>query len=82
MELQAGDVLVRDGYSIAPVPVVHRGTAFGYLLYEDERPGEFDPQAAVALGLTPGPEFGRLQRGEAVRGVMPEQVLGRDVAML
>src|SRR5437868_3383358 len=76
VELQAGDELVRDGYSIAPVPVVHRGTAFGYLLYEDERPGEFDPEAAAALGITPGPDFGRLQRGEALGGVSPEQVMG------
>jgi ribonuclease Z len=30
----------------------------------------------VQLGLTPGPEFGRLQRGEPVRGVKPGQVLG------
>jgi ribonuclease Z len=76
IELSAGDVLARDGYSIAPVPVAHRGTAFGYVLYEDERPGAFDPQTAVALGLTPGPEFGQLQRGETIKGVTPEQVLG------
>ena len=28
------------------------------------------------LGLEPGPEFGRVQRGETVRGVSPEQVMG------
>jgi ribonuclease Z len=76
IELQPGDVLQRDGYSIAPVPVAHRSPAFGYVLYEDERPGVFDPQRAVELGLTPGPEFGRLQHGETVNGVAPEQVLG------
>jgi ribonuclease Z len=76
VELQPGDVLPRDGYSIAPVPVAHRSPAFGYVVYEDERPGVFDPQAAIRLGLTPGPEFGRLQRGETVRGVAPEEVLG------
>jgi ribonuclease Z len=36
----------------------------------------FDPEAAVQLGVTPGPEFGRLQRGETIRGVTPDQVLG------
>jgi ribonuclease Z len=76
VELGAGDVLVRDGYKIAPVRVNHRGTALGYAIFEDERPGVFDPQAAVRLGLTPGPEFGRLQHGETIRGVTPEQVLG------
>jgi ribonuclease Z len=76
IELEAGEVLVRDGYRIAPFPVQHRGPAFGYALFEDERPGAFDPAVAVRLGLTPGPEFGRLQRGETVNGVIPDQVLG------
>ncbi len=76
IELETGDVLERDGYRIAPVPVAHRVPAFGYALFEDERPGEFDPESAVRLGLTPGPEFGRLQRGETIRGVRPDQVLG------
>jgi ribonuclease Z len=76
VELEPGGVLTRDGYRIAAIGVEHRGLAFAYVLYEDERPGVFDPQAAVRLGLTPGPEFGRLQRGETVHGVSPEQVLG------
>ena len=72
IELAPGDLLPRDGYTIAPVPVAHRGgQAFGYVIYEDERPGQFDPEAATALGVVPGPEFGRLQRGETVRGVTP-----------
>src|SRR5436305_11944104 len=75
-ELERGDVLERDGYKIVPVPVAHRGQAFGYVLFEDERPGEFDPEKAVRLGLTPGPDFGRVQRGETVDGVAPEHVLG------
>ena len=76
VELRAGDVQERDGYEIAPFPVAHRGPAFGYVLFEDERPGEFDTDEAVRLGLTPGPEFGRVQRGETVNEVAPEQVLG------
>ena len=76
IELEPTHEVVHDGYAIAPVPVSHRGTAYGYALYEDERPGVFDPGAAVALGLTPGPEFGQIQRGESVRGVRPDQVLG------
>lgn len=76
VELEPGRTLERDGYAIAPVPVNHRGQAFGYALYEPERPGAFDPEQAVALGLTPGPEFGRVQRGETISGVRPEQVMG------
>jgi ribonuclease Z len=76
VELEPGETLRRVGYQIAPVEVSHRGTALGYVLWEDERPGAFDPDAAVRLGLTPGPEFGRLQRGETIRGISPGQVMG------
>jgi ribonuclease Z len=76
IELEPGQQLERDGYRIAAVPVIHRGPAFAYVLYEHERPGEFDPGAAQALGVTPGPDFGRLQRGEVVAGVSPDQVMG------
>jgi ribonuclease Z len=76
IELEPGAELERDGYRIAPVPVSHRTPAFGYVLHEDERPGQFDPVTAERLGVRPGPEFGRMQRGETIRGVMPEQVMG------
>ena len=76
VELEPGDVLARDGYNIASFPVAHRGPALGYVLFEDERPGVFDPEAATRLGLSPGPEFGRVQHGETVKGVSPDQVLG------
>ena len=76
VELTPGDVLAREGYRIAPVEVDHRGPALGYVVWEDERPGVFDPAAARAAGLTPGPEFGRVQRGETIRGVAPADVMG------
>jgi len=76
-ELEPAQAVRRDGFSIAAVPVSHRGSAsFGYALVEDERPGHLDPQLAEALGVRPGPDFGRLQRGEIVDGVRPEQVMG------
>ena len=76
VELEPGDVLARDGYRIAPMPVAHRSVAYGYALFEEPRPGVFDQEAARRLGLVEGPEFGRVQRGETIRGVRPEQVLG------
>jgi ribonuclease Z len=57
--------------------VRHRASAaFGYALVEDQRPGHLDPQLAEALGVKPGPDFGRLQRGETVAGIKAEQVMG------
>ncbi len=76
VELEPGEILARDGYRIAPVPVAHRSAAYGYVLFEEQRPGVFDQEAALRLGLVEGPEFGRVQRGETIRGVGPEQVLG------
>jgi ribonuclease Z len=46
------------------------------VLWEEERPGAFDAAEAERLGVTPGPDFGRLQHGETVGGVEPGQVLG------
>jgi ribonuclease Z len=77
VELEPWEEIERDGYRIAAVPVNHGSRpAVGYALLEDERPGEFDPVAAERLGVTPGPAFGLLQRGETVAGVRPEQVMG------
>jgi ribonuclease Z len=75
-ELDHGAELRRDGYRIAAFEVDHGVRAQGYALVEDERPGHFDPERARELGVSPGPDFGRLQRGETVNGVRPEQVMG------
>ena len=62
---------------IAAIPVLHKGgSAFGYAIVEEPRPGHLDPRLAEELGVKPGPDFGRLQRGETVAGVKPEQVMG------
>jgi ribonuclease Z len=76
VELQPGEAVRRDGYTVAPFAVEHRVPAYGYALWEDQRPGRFDPQLAADLGVQPGPDFGRLQRGETVGGVAPQQVMG------
>jgi len=77
VELDPAQAVERDGYRIAAVPVRHGAReAYGYALVEDERAGEFDPRAAERLGVSPGPDFGRLQQGHTVAGVAPEQVMG------
>ena len=77
VELAPAQTVERDGYLIAAIPVAHGDRlCFGYALVEAQRPGEFDPRAAEELGVTPGRDFGRLQRGETVGEVAPEQVMG------
>lgn len=65
-------------FVVAAIPARHRTEAFGYALVEDDRPGRFDAERATARGVTPGPDFGRLQRGETVDGVRPDEVIGPD----
>ena len=75
-DLEPDEVVRRDDLEIVPFAVRHRGVAFGYALVEDARPGRFDAGLAEELGVTPGPDFGRLQRGEVVNGVDPSRVIG------
>ena len=80
VELAPNDEIVREGYRIGAFEVDHGVRALGYAVVEDARPGRFDEQRARALGVGPGPDFGRLQRGETVRGaedeVHSDQVVG------
>jgi ribonuclease Z len=75
-ELEPNEELSRDGYRIAAFATDHGLAALGYAIVEDPRPGAFDPDLAQRLGVTPGPDFGRLQDGETVNGVKPDQVMG------
>ena len=77
-ELEPNQELERDGYRIAAYATDHGVAALGYALVVDPRPGVFDPELAERLGVRPGPDFGRLQEGETVNGVRPEQVMGEQ----
>lgn len=65
-EVSAGLVHKGDGYSISCLPLDHQVTDYGYAITEDDRPGKFDLDQAKALGIPPGPLYGKLQRGEDV----------------
>jgi ribonuclease Z len=81
--LKDDEGVAHDEFEVRAFGVDHRSAnANGYGLYEDDRPGRFDPDAAKAAGVREGPDFAALQRGEDVRGtagtVSPEQVMGSD----
>ncbi len=80
VELEAGEGVAYDGYEVTAFNVRHRGRAFGYAIVEEPRPGRFDAELAESLGVAFGPDYGRLQRGEVVDGVSPEQVVGPERA--
>ena len=75
-ELEPHEEVRFGGYLISAFAVKHRVEAYGYAFVEDDRPGRFDAEAARRLGVSEGPDFGRLQRGETVDGVTPGQVVG------
>ncbi len=78
VELEPHEEVRFGSYLVSPFAVKHRVEAYGYAFVEDDRPGRFDAEAARRLGVAEGPDFGRLQRGETVGGVRPEQVVGED----
>jgi ribonuclease Z len=82
VELAPNEAVELDGYRVGAYAVEHRTEALGYALVEDERPGRFDPARAAELSVEPGPQFGLLQRGQAVeaggRTVHPGEVMGES----
>ena len=84
VELKNGSWVRFEGYTVTAFAANHGLPSLGYILEEDSRPGRFNREQAVALGVPPGPLFGRLQRGESVRiasgddlvEVRPDQVMG------
>lgn len=62
-------------YTITTFLTEHGVPSLGYRYSEKDAPGAFDKKRAMELGLSPGPDFGRLQRGETVKGISPEQVM-------
>jgi ribonuclease Z len=78
---EPGIVYRGEDFRIRAFPLRHTKPCLGYTLEEDERPGEFHPENAEALGVPRGPLWSRLQSGETVEAadgspVRPEQVLG------
>jgi ribonuclease Z len=67
VELEPGERVPRNDYSIVPYAVDHRGArAVGYALVEEDRKGRFNPDIARELGIPEGPLWGEIHRGRAV----------------
>jgi ribonuclease Z len=78
---EPGIVYQGEDFRVRAFPLRHGKPCYGYTLEEDQRPGEFHPDKAEALGVPRGPLWARLQSGETVkaadgRDVRPEEVLG------
>jgi ribonuclease Z len=67
VEMTGGSWVRFEGYTITAFFTKHGMPSLGFVLEEDPRPGRFNRDRAIELGVPPGPLFGRLQRGEVIR---------------
>lgn len=80
-EIKKGIVLQTNEYVVECCPTHHSVLNLAYSVQEKRSP-KFLREKAIQLGLKPGPDFGKLQKGTPVElnGVLikPEQVLGEE----
>lgn len=79
-ELDDKSTVKFEGYVIKTLRVDHNVPTLAYCLEENERPGRFNKEKALELGIPEGPLFSKLQRGETIvvgdREITPGMVLG------
>jgi ribonuclease Z len=79
-DLVPGQMVEGNGYTVEAFHTMHTIPSLGFIFQEDERPGKFDPQKALALGIKEGPQFARLVQGQSIkvgdRTVDPDMVMG------
>jgi ribonuclease Z len=68
-------------YTVSALPLDHRIFTLGYRIEERPRPGRFNLERALEIGVPEGPLFGRLQAGHDItladgRIIQPSDVLG------
>jgi ribonuclease Z len=83
-EIEGGVTMVETpDYSICSHALAHTKPCLAYCLVENQRPGIFFPDKALALGVPRGPLWSRLQGGESVflpngTVVLPAEVMGDE----
>jgi ribonuclease Z len=75
-ELKGGERMEFGAFSVSAFATNHGIPSVGYVLRENDSPGHFNREKAAELGIAPGPDVNRLQRGESVHGVTSDMVFG------
>ncbi|MDL2261357.1 ribonuclease Z [Methanimicrococcus sp. OttesenSCG-928-J09] len=77
--LVPGDIVQRKDYTIKAIRADHDRPALGFVLEEGIRPGRFNREKAIELGVEPGPNFAKLHRGENITLKNGITVYSKDV---
>jgi ribonuclease Z len=79
-DLKDKQILKFDRYNVMSRIVEHNIPSLAYAFEEHSRPGRFNKQVALDLGIPEGPLFGKLQRGQSIKlndkTITPDMVLG------
>jgi ribonuclease Z len=78
-EARPGTVYEMPDYVVRAVRTEHGLPGLAWCLEEKSRLGAFHPERAVELGVRPGPDFGRLQRGETITTAEGRIVVSAEV---
>ena len=75
------DVCTTDNFTVIAYHLVHAIFCVGYVLIEADIPGKLDPALLRAMGVPPGPLYGKIKRGETIvldngTKVEPSSVVG------
>ncbi|MDR1721486.1 MAG: ribonuclease Z [Methanobrevibacter sp.] len=80
-EISGGIIVENDEYKIEAVKTDHNVFNLSYSIIEKKKP-RFLREKAIELGVSPGPDFGKLHNGQTVKvankTIYPKDVLGPD----
>ncbi|ALB63429.1 Ribonuclease Z [Cronobacter condimenti 1330] len=77
-EITEGQVIDDGELIVTAYPLTHPVVCYGYRIEEHEKPGTLDAAALKAAGVTPGPLFQQLKRGETVTLEDGRKLCGAD----
>ncbi|MDJ0650901.1 MAG: ribonuclease Z [Xenococcaceae cyanobacterium MO_188.B19] len=65
-KVEPGLVYEDENFKVSCLLLKHRVPAYGYRIEEKDRPGKFNLEKAKALGIPPGPIYGKLKQGQTI----------------
>ncbi|MBE9116009.1 ribonuclease Z [Lusitaniella coriacea LEGE 07157] len=77
--IQPGRVYEDENFTVSCLKLTHRVPAYGYRVEEKDRPGRFNVEKAIALGIPSGPLYGKLKQGQTITLEDGRKIRGTDL---